>query len=314
MKLISIVVPVYNVENHISRCLDSILNQTFQNFEIIIVNDASPDNSRAIAEGYALVDKRIRIIDNNENSGAAWSRMVGYSNARGEYITFYDPDDFVPPHALEVLYIAMIQDDAVYMCIGNYQRIFPDGSKSKIFENHLKYGNDKWSVAKSTLKFETPHYLWNKMFKTALFKHPEIVAYKNFSKSSDEFLFFQVLQNCEKVISIDKLVYYYFDNHESASYNKSNINAMKAMLISQNYVDRLYGKIEGFSSLIHKRKTSKYAHFLKIADNDKELLKLIFENKIDYLFTPWNLLNNFYKSKALRVLIVYLNAKIVSAM
>lgn len=77
MKLISIVIPVYNVEKYISRCLDSILSQTIQNFEIILIIDASPDNSRAIAERYAAADKRIRIIDNDKNSGAAWSRMVG---------------------------------------------------------------------------------------------------------------------------------------------------------------------------------------------------------------------------------------------
>lgn len=121
---VSIIIPVYKVEKHISRCLDSILNQTFQDFEIILVNDASPDNSRTIGERYSENDKRIKIIDNKENSGAAWSRMVGYSNALGKYITFYDPDDFLPHNALELLYNAIIQDNTVDICIGNYQRVF----------------------------------------------------------------------------------------------------------------------------------------------------------------------------------------------
>src|SRR5690606_5062403 len=102
--MISIIIPVYKVEKYISRCLDSILNQTFQDFEIILINDASPDNSIKIAESYADKDSRIGIIHNEENSGAGWSRKVGYTNAKGEYITFCDPDDYLPKNALELLY------------------------------------------------------------------------------------------------------------------------------------------------------------------------------------------------------------------
>src|SRR5690606_939954 len=160
------------------------------------------------------------------------------------------------------------EDSDADMCIGDYQRVFPDGTKSEVFVNQLKYGNDKLSVAKSTLKYETPHYLWNKIYKTKLFRHNEIIAHKDFSKSSDEFLFFQVLQYCEKIINVNEVIYYYFDNQESASYNKSNIIAMKAMLISQNYVDDLYKNNEEFKSIIQKRRTQKFAHFLKIADNN----------------------------------------------
>uniref|UniRef100_UPI00404A116D glycosyltransferase family 2 protein n=1 Tax=Flavobacterium sp. TaxID=239 RepID=UPI00404A116D len=310
--IVSIVIPVYKVEKYISRCLDSILNQTFQDFEIILVNDASPDDSRAIAERYAKDDKRIRIIDNKENLGAAWSRMVGYSNALGDYIVFYDPDDFVPEDALEVLYRAMMKDDAVDICIGNYQRVFPDGAKSKIHENKLKYGNDKWGVAKSTLLYETPHYLWNKMFKASLFNNADIIAHKNFSKSSDEYLFFQVLQNCEKVTNVNKVVYYYFDNIDSSSYNKSNVNAMNAMVTSLNYVDTTYKEADGFKILVQKWKTNRYIHLLRIAHNDKALLKILFNNKIDYLFTPWNLFINFSKRNSFKVFLTYLKVRFIN--
>src|SRR5690554_3902513 len=237
---ISIIIPVYNVEKYISRCLDSILNQTFQDFEIILINDQTPDNSIKIAEEYAQQDTRIKILHNEENSGAGWSRMVGYSNALGEYITFCDPDDYLPENALEILHNAMSLDNDADICIGDYQRVFPDGTKSEVFVNKLKYGNDKLSVAKSTLKHETPHYLWNKIYKRKLFKHPDIIAYKNFSKSSDEFLFFQVLQYCEKVINVNEVVYYYFDNNESASYNKSNPEALIAMITSLKYIENQY--------------------------------------------------------------------------
>lgn len=308
--MISIIIPVYKVEKYISRCLDSILSQTFQDFEIILINDQTPDNSIKIAEEYAQHDKRIRILHNEENSGAGWSRMVGYTHAKGEYITFCDPDDYLPENALEVLYEAITQDKDADICIGDYQRVFSDGSKSEVFRNQLRYGHDKWGFAKSTLKYETPQYLWNKIYKTELFRHPDIIAYKNFSKSSDEFLFFQVLQYCEKVINVNEVVYYYFDNNESASYNKSNSNALKAMITSLKYIENQYKEKKDFAPIIQKVKTNKFSKFITVADNDKELLKLIFKNNIDYLFTPLNLLNNFHNSKALKVFLTYLRAKI----
>lgn len=309
MKLISIVIPVYNVEKYISRCLDSILSQTIQNFEIILIIDASPDNSRAIAERYAAADKRIRIIDNDKNSGAAWSRMVGYSNAEGEYIAFCDPDDYIPEDALETLYNEMIKDDDIDICMGDLQRVDSNGDMGKVFENHLRYGTDKFSVAESVLKHEAKHFLVCKLYKKEVFFKSNLITYKNFSKSSDEFLFFQVLQNCNKITNINKVLYYYFDNKESASYNKSNPDAMNAMLISLNYIEHTYKDNEDFKEVLHKWKTGKYAHFLKIADNDKELLRLLLDNNIDYLFTPLNLLRNFHKSKALSVFLIYIKAR-----
>lgn len=139
------------------------MNQIFQDFEIILINDASPDNSIRIAVEYAQQDSRIRILHNEVNSGAGWSRVVGYNQAKGEYVTFCEPDDYLPEIALRILYEVITRDSNIDICIGDYQRVFPDGSKSEIFKNKLKYGNDKLSVAKSPLKHETPHYLWNKI-------------------------------------------------------------------------------------------------------------------------------------------------------
>jgi len=307
--LLSIIIPVYKVEKYISRCLDSILNQTFQDFEVILVNDSSPDDSIRIAEEYAHRDIRIRILHNEENSGAGWSRMAGYTNAKGEYITFCDPDDYLPENALEVLYSAITKDGEADICIGDYQRVFADGSKRKVFENKLNYGNDKLSVAKSTLKYEAPHYIWNKIYKAKLFKCSEIIAYKNFSKSSDEFLFFQVLQYCNKVINVNEVVYYYFDNQQSASYNKSNKNAIWAMTTSLKYIENQYKDEREFKSTLEKWKLNKYAKFIEVSYPNRELLKIIFSDKIDYLFTPWNLLQYTYKGRALKLFLLYIKAR-----
>ena len=104
--LISVIVPVYKVEKYLPACLDSLLAQTYRNFELIVVNDGSPDDCWQIMQRYAAQDARVRIF-NKENGGVSSARNFGLDVARGEYIGFVDSDDFVLPQYLEWLYDAL---------------------------------------------------------------------------------------------------------------------------------------------------------------------------------------------------------------
>ena len=104
--LISVIVPVYKVEKYLPACLDSLLAQTYRNFELIVVNDGSPDSCWQIMQRYAAQDARVRIF-NKENGGVSSARNFGLDVARGEYIGFVDSDDFVLPQYLEWLYDAL---------------------------------------------------------------------------------------------------------------------------------------------------------------------------------------------------------------
>ena len=97
---ISIIIPVYNVENYLAECLNSVVNQTYRNIEIIIVNDGSTDNSFSIIQQYQLQDERIKII-NQENQGLSAARNAGMKVASGEYLWFVDSDDYVAINACE---------------------------------------------------------------------------------------------------------------------------------------------------------------------------------------------------------------------
>ena len=99
---ISVIIPIYNVEKYIRECIESILNQTFRNIEVIAVNDGSKDNSIKIVEEY-LSDRRLKII-NKENGGAPSARNIGMKTARGKYVYFIDSDDFIEKDVLEILY------------------------------------------------------------------------------------------------------------------------------------------------------------------------------------------------------------------
>lgn len=109
--LISVIVPIYNVEDYIRQCFDSLLNQTYQNFEVLMINDGSPDNSASICQEYAARDSRFRYFE-KENGGVSSARNLGIERSKGAYVTFIDSDDWVEFDYLEVLYSAIIQDSA----------------------------------------------------------------------------------------------------------------------------------------------------------------------------------------------------------
>ena len=124
MPKVSVIVPVYKVERYLDICLDSIINQTFDDFEVICVNDGSPDNCIDILRQYAKLDKRIEIIS-QKNQGLSSARNTGLKYAKGEYITFVDSDDFLSPVALERMYKNISENKSDYMYSYVYQH-FPD--------------------------------------------------------------------------------------------------------------------------------------------------------------------------------------------
>ncbi|MBE6677745.1 MAG: glycosyltransferase family 2 protein [Ruminococcaceae bacterium] len=123
---ISIIVPIYKVESFLSRCIDSILNQTFTDFELILVDDGSPDNCGKICDDYAQKDKRIKVI-HKENGGVSSARNTGMEAANGKYIMFCDGDDYVDQQWCDTLYNVVVKHQKSFVAC-NWYREFPDGS------------------------------------------------------------------------------------------------------------------------------------------------------------------------------------------
>ena len=141
-ELVSIVVPIYNVENYLRQCLDSIMGQTYQNFECLLINDGSPDHSADICREYVSKDSRFLYFE-KENGGVSSARNLGIEHSKGEYITFIDSDDWVDSDYLEVLYNALIDENAD-ISVSTYKRFhmadncwyfhsFQRGYEKKIF-------------------------------------------------------------------------------------------------------------------------------------------------------------------------------------
>ena len=123
--LVSVVVPVYNAEEYIGKCMDSVLAQTYTQLEVIVVNDCTPDNSMKVVAHYAAKDARIRVLENGQNMGTMKTRERGYREARGLFVFFMDADDTIRPHAIEQLLQKQKETNADLVCHG-YKRIACD--------------------------------------------------------------------------------------------------------------------------------------------------------------------------------------------
>ena len=171
MAEVSIIVPVYQVEKYIRQCIDSILAQTFTDFELILVDDGSKDNSGKICDEYAEKDKRIRVI-HKENGGLSDARNKGLDNAAGKYFMFVDGDDYIAPNMAECLHNSILKADAdIAAC--NYRYIFEsDGKKDFTTENKAEVlnANEIFYNRKNERNYGFWTVAWNKLYKAETFK------------------------------------------------------------------------------------------------------------------------------------------------
>ena len=170
---ISIIVPVYNVEKYLNRCFDSILNQTFTDFELILVDDGSTDNSGIICYEYKTKDNRIKVI-HKENGGLSSARNAGLDIARGKYIGFVDSDDFINKDMYKILFDT-IQANNSDMVICDYYKVNEDdinkfrNLKCNCENIKIKNLNNLESIDNLFLTGEKFIYAWNKLYKRELF-------------------------------------------------------------------------------------------------------------------------------------------------
>lgn len=209
--LISIIVPVYNVEEYLDRCVESLVNQTYTNLEIILVDDGSPDNSGKLCDEWALKDKRVKVI-HKENGGVSSARNIGIDNANGEYIGFVDSDDYVDINFLSTIN-ALINKEKKDVYVFNYFKV-KDGN---IVKNTMKCDNEKYSL--EVIKANgIDGFVCNKIYKKSIICDIRF----NLKVSMCEDLLFN-LELSKKNIDYGFLnipLYYYFDNNSSATNKK----------------------------------------------------------------------------------------------
>lgn len=206
--VVSVIVPIYKVEKYIHKCIDSILNQTYKNLEIILVDDGSPDACPQICDAYARQDERIKVI-HQENAGLSAARNAGLDVAQGEYICFVDSDDYVTEKFVEILYVTVKRYNTLLaMC--NHVCVNEIG-KSLCVKNNI-YVKDEIILEKEihsrVMKKHTHMCVvaWNKIYHKSLWEN---IRYPVGKVCEDEYIFCKIVSQCEKIACSSMPEYYY---------------------------------------------------------------------------------------------------------
>ena len=305
--LISVIVPVYNIEKYLPRCIDSILNQTYKNWEAIFINDGSTDNSLKILEEYKKRDKRIKIID-KKNAGSGAARNDGIENSKGEYIAFLDSDDWYEKNFLEKLYNNLIENNSdVSMC--NPKMTYDNIEKNSKINTYFFKNVELDKTPEKILGILAMPVVWNKLYKKDIIVKNKI-RFPNYSFCEDVEFLYKTFLYVNKVSKIEDDLYNYYQRKNSATKK-----------IKEEAIEQVYKVLENIERYIKNNFSDKLEFFylykvqfiysisitlLVKIDNDKNLRNKINKKNNDEL-------KNINKSLILKnkkILIYYIAIKL----
>ena len=331
---VSIIVPVYNVENYIERCLNSLVNQTFKDIEIITINDGSTDKSLELINKYVKEDIRVSVIDLGDE-GVSYCRNLGVEKANGKYIMFVDSDDWIDSNMIEAMY-KKAEENKLDLVMCSYIREFKDHSKEKIFNlpEEIIYKEDKVKnellrklVGPIKEELSNPEMLdalgtvWGKLYRTDILKENKIkfVDLKEIGSAEDTLFNIFTFNYLSKVMFLNKPMYHYWrDNPKSVTsqYNPKLKEQRKVFFkyISDFIKENNFGQVfkEALNNrictsvlglgLIECSKNNKISRINKIKNIKKiineEYIRNAYKNlELKYFSIHWRIFYFFIKNK-----------------
>lgn len=276
---ISIIVPVYNVEEYLIKCINSILSQTFTDFELILVDDGSKDGSGAICDEYSEKDNRVRVI-HGTNGGASLARNIAMDSVNGKYTMFCDSDDFLYSDSMEILYSTIKKSN--YDCVSMDYNVINSADSTERIITHF-YGetvflnsNDKIQYIKNkVLQGKTGWELWTRIFKTEIIQKNHLRLCETCENYAEDLGFvISYLMCCDKIYNLKHVGYDHFLRQNSIM--DQNKNSIKLNALNE---------------------VSKWFYvFLNENDFEKEIIK---EYPIIHFFIMFNQLSKIYKYNAI---------------
>lgn len=282
--VLSIITPVYNAERTICRCIDSILSQSYIDFELLVIDDGSTDSSASLCDGYSTKDSRVHVF-HTKNHGVSSARNIGLENAKGQWITFCDADDFVY-HGWLANFAKFFDDPCDMICQGFdcVKPVFDYGDRPQMIAGRYTYGiNGVGNVADilpSLLSSQTLHFLWIKAFRQQLIMECGLRFDTTLSDGEDFIFICQYLTKCNSIKSTNLIGYHYFVPDWSRKYGQSFDKAIRIGEQTYNAVRIIYKNYPDHELVRFYREdlTSKYINeFKSNANNRKYCLKQLRE-------------------------------------
>lgn len=272
--MVSMIVPVYNSEKTLSRCIDSILNQTYRDFELILLNDGSTDTSGEICDAYAKRDSRVRVV-HKENTGVSDTRNRGIDLARGEYLQFLDSDDWITPDAT-TLFVRTATEQQCDMVISQFYRVIGEhvSQKGAIDEDGLM---DRSTYANHMMQKPADFYygvLWNKFYKRSIITEHRLRMDQSISWCEDFMFNLEYVRHTQTIYAMKVPVYYYVKTKGSLV---SQGMSMKKMIRMKRTVFACYNDFykDVFDEAEYEKRRIQIYRFLIEAAGDGEVAPLI---------------------------------------
>ncbi|MCD7828059.1 MAG: glycosyltransferase [Clostridiales bacterium] len=232
MPTISIIVPIYNVEKYLRKCIESILSQTFKDFELILIDDGSSDNSGKICDEYAKQDSRIIVI-HQCNKGVSTARNKGLTSAKGDYIAFIDPDDYVAENYLEYLYNSLQEYSDADYAVCSYAKVDENGNF--IDEISISFKTQCVAIIDDIDIYNlfSTKLIWTSLYKkSSLIINDKLLMFNEAIAHTEDVLFSHtVYVNSKKYVRLGNVLYFYLYRNDSVShsgFNKNKISELSA--------------------------------------------------------------------------------------
>ena len=298
---VSVIVPIYNVENYLVRCLESLVNQTLEDIQIILVNDGSPDNSQQIIDAYASRYPEKILALTKENGGLSDARNYGIPYAEGEYIGFVDSDDYLDITMYEKMYTKGKMEDADMVVCGYYGVDEQKNSYRALqVTNKAEFGVSLWD--NPTLLYSNAPYAWNKLFKRELFERTQI----RFPKGKiyeDIATTYPLMQYANRIVKVNEPLYYYILKREgaiTATFSEKMLQMFESLARMNDYYIEAgnfdYFKTQlGFINIKHTILRFKDFHLYKDRNLKSKFIETGFEHLNKY-FDDWKQNDLFFDS------------------
>ncbi len=246
MPKITVITPVYKVEQYLDRCVESVLAQTFTDFELILVDDGSPDNCPKMCDEWAKKDTRIRVL-HQENQGQASARNNALDIAVGEYIAFVDSDDYVHPKFLQVLLFNLISSNSqVSACL--YKRTSKGCETGDAFDEYTVHCGKDYVLKSLEGRIKCNAWvLCDKLFKKECWDNVRLPVGRI---NEDNATVYKILYECETVVATDSVLYYYFENQNSTVLQSFKKKHLDWLLVPEEMIE--YFTQKGDEALIAK--------------------------------------------------------------
>ena len=298
MPTVSIIVPIYNVEQYLRRCVDSIVNQTYKNIEIVLVNDGSTDGSGIICDEYAKNDNRVRVY-HKKNGGAASARNLGLNHAKGEFIGFVDSDDYIDLDMYETL-LQFMEDDVDIVTCGNVlENPYDKFSKKRV--TSLVHGGQKYNrehgIEQLLLDKAFSFSQCDKLFRKRLFDN---IRYPIGRISEDLPVIFTVFMKSRKIAHCGKVKYHYVYREDSISHRPFFFRRIDNTIFSARIckeVSKVYPNMKELAEAFYWKNVVKMIRYVIASDNREEYDYLERKLKREAIVLYIHNINNKYIEK-----------------